>query len=51
MLDIAGESLPVHEGSRFIDRAAAIVAPRCYLRFQALEANRPIAVGAELACG
>jgi hypothetical protein len=51
MLDIAGESLPVHERSRFIDRAAAIVAPRCYLCFQALEANRPIAVGAKLACG
>jgi hypothetical protein len=50
-LDIAVESLPVFERSRFIDRAAAIVAPRCYLCFQALESNRPIAAGAKLACG
>jgi hypothetical protein len=50
-LDVAMESLSVHERSRFIDRAAAIVAPRCYLCFQALEANRPIAAGAKLACG
>jgi hypothetical protein len=51
LLDIAGESLPVHERSRFIDHAAAIVAPVCYLCFQALESNRPIAVGAKLVCG
>jgi hypothetical protein len=51
MLDVAGESLPIHERSRFIDRAAAIVAPRCYLCFQALESNRPIAGGSKLACG
>jgi hypothetical protein len=51
LLDVAGESLPVHERSRFIDHAAAIVAPVCYLCFQALESNRPIAVGAKLACG
>jgi len=50
MLDIAGESLPVHERSRFIDLAAAIVAPHCYLCFQALESNRPIAAGAKLPC-
>jgi hypothetical protein len=50
-LDIAVESLPVFERSRFIDRAAAIVAPRCYLCFQALESNRPVAAGAKLACG
>ena len=50
-LDIAVESLPVFERSRFIDRAAAIVAPRCYLCFQALESSRPIAAGAKLACG
>jgi len=51
LLDVAKESLPIHERSRFIDRAAAVVAPRCYLCFQALEANRPIAGGAKLACG
>jgi len=51
ILDVAKESLPIHERSRFIDHAAAIVAPRCYLCFQALEANRPIAGGATLACG
>ena len=51
LLDVAKESLPIHERSRFIDHAAAVVAPRCYLCFQALEANRPIAGGAKLACG
>jgi hypothetical protein len=50
-LDIAVESLPVFERSRFIDKAASIVAPRCYLCFQALEANRPVAAGAKLRCG
>jgi hypothetical protein len=50
-LDVAGEALSVHERSRYIDRAAAIVAPRCYLCFQALESARPIAAGAKLACG
>jgi hypothetical protein len=51
MLDVAEEWLPIHERSRFIDHAAAIVAPHCYLCFQALESNRPIAGGAKLACG
>jgi hypothetical protein len=50
-LDVAEESIPVQERSRFIDKAAAIVAPHCYLCFQALEANRPLAAGAKLACG
>jgi hypothetical protein len=50
-LDIKQEALSVKERSRFIDLAAAIVSPRCYLCFQALEANRPIAGGAKLACG
>jgi hypothetical protein len=50
MLDVAQEALPVHERSRYIDLAAAIVAPRCYLCFQALESNRPIAAGAKLPC-
>jgi hypothetical protein len=49
--DVAEEDIPVQERSRFIDRAAAIVGPRCYLCFQALEANRPLAAGAKLACG
>jgi hypothetical protein len=50
-LDVAEESIPVQERSRFIDRAAAIVAARCSLCFEALEANRPLAAGAKLACG
>ena len=50
-LDVAEESISVQERSRFIDRAAAIVGSRCYLCFQALEANRPLAAGAKLACG
>ena len=50
-LDVAEESIPVQERSRFIDRAAAIVSPHCYLCFQALEANRPLAAGAKLPCG
>jgi hypothetical protein len=49
-LDVGAEALPVHERSRYIDRAAAIVAPRCDLCFEALEANRPIAAGAKLPC-
>jgi len=50
-LDIKKEALPVKKRSRFIDLAAATVAPKCYLCFQALEANRPIAGGAKLSCG
>lgn len=50
-IDVAGEALSRFQRSRFIDLAAAIVAPHCYLCFQALEANRPIAAGAKLACG
>jgi hypothetical protein len=50
-LDVAEEAIPVTERSRFIDRAAAIVSAHCYLCFQALEANRPLAAGAKLACG
>jgi hypothetical protein len=49
-LDVAKETLPVHERSRFIDRAAAIVSPKCYLCFQALEANRPTGATAKLTC-
>jgi len=50
MLHVAQETLPVRERSRFIDRAAAIVAPKCYLCFQALEANRPTGATAKLPC-
>lgn len=50
-LDVAEEFIPVQERSRFIDKAAAIVAAHCYLCFQALEANRPLAAGAKLRCG
>jgi hypothetical protein len=51
LLDVADEDVPVHVRSRFIDRAAAIVAPVCEQCFQALEASRPIAGGAKMACG
>jgi hypothetical protein len=51
MLDVAREALPVFERSRYINRAAAIVSPKCYLCFQALESNRPVAAGGKLACG
>jgi hypothetical protein len=51
MIDVANEALPVFGRSRFIDRAAAIVAPLCFLCFQTLEDNRPVAAGAKLACG
>jgi hypothetical protein len=50
MLHVAQPTLAVHERSRFIDRAAAIVAPKCYLCFQALEANRPTGANAKLPC-
>jgi hypothetical protein len=50
MLHVAQETLPVKERSRFIDRAAAIVAPKCYLCFQALEASRPTGAAAKLLC-
>jgi hypothetical protein len=49
-LDVANETLSAHERSDYINRAAAIVAPKCYLCFQALESNRPIASGAKLPC-
>ena len=50
LLHVSQETLPVKERSRFIDRAAAIVAPRCYLCFQALEASRPTGATAKLPC-
>ena len=50
LLHVSQTTLPVHERSRFIDHAAAIVAPKCYLCFQALEANRPTGAAAKLPC-
>jgi hypothetical protein len=49
--DVTEEALPIHQRARFIDFAAAIVAPRCYWCFQVMESNRPIAGGGKLACG
>ncbi len=49
-LDVAKEALPVYARSRFIDRAAAVVAPLCFLCFQTLEDNRPVAAGSKLPC-
>jgi hypothetical protein len=49
-LDVAKETLSVHERSDYIDHAAAIVSPKCYLCFQALEANRPTGAAAKLPC-
>jgi hypothetical protein len=51
LLNVADRDVPIHVRSRFIDRAAAIVAPVCEQCFQALEASRPIAGGAKMACG
>ena len=50
MLHVSQTTLPVHERSRYIDHAAAIVSPKCYLCFQALEANRPTGAAAKLPC-
>ena len=51
MIHIGNEALSAIARNRYIDRAAAIVAPRCYLCFQTLEYNRPLAAGAKLTCG
>jgi hypothetical protein len=51
LLDVATRDLPVHERSRYIDRAVAIVTPVCEQCFQALEASRPTGGGANLGCG
>ena len=49
-IDVANETLPVTERSSYINHAAAIVAPKCYLCFQALESNRPTGAAAKLPC-
>jgi hypothetical protein len=51
LLDVASPKLSVFVRSRFISRAAAVVAPVCDQCFQALEASRPIASGAKMSCG
>jgi hypothetical protein len=51
LLDVVTRDLPVHQRSRYIDRAAAIVSPVCEQCFQALEASRPTGGGANLGCG
>jgi hypothetical protein len=50
MRHVAQETLPVKERSRFIDKAAAVVSPHCYLCFQALESARPTGATAKLTC-
>jgi hypothetical protein len=50
MVDVADEMLPAVVRSRYIDRAAAIVSPHCYLCFQSLESNRPFGAVAKLPC-
>jgi hypothetical protein len=50
LLHVSQETLPVTERSRYIDHAAAIVAPHCYLCFQALESSRPTGAAAKLTC-
>ena len=49
-LDVANETLSAHERSDYINKGAAIVAPKCFLCFQTLASNRPIASGAKLPC-
>ena len=49
-LDVAKETLSARERNDYINRAAAIVSPKCYLCFQALEANRPTGPAAKLPC-
>jgi hypothetical protein len=50
LLHVSQTTLSVHERSRFIDHAAAIVSAKCYLCFQALEASRPTGAAAKLPC-
>lgn len=51
LVHVADRDVEVHARSRMIDRAAAAVSPVCEQCFQALEASRPIAGGAKMACG
>jgi hypothetical protein len=49
-LDVGKESLSVTERSAYINRGAAIVAPKCFICFQTLESNRPTGAAAKLPC-
>jgi hypothetical protein len=49
-LDVGEESLSVTERSAYINRGAAIVAPKCFICFQTLESNRPTGAAAKLPC-
>ena len=49
-LDVANETLSAHERSDYINKGAAIVAPKCFLCFQTLESNRPTGAAAKLPC-
>ena len=49
-LDVGEESISVTERSAYINRAAAIVAPKCFICFQTLESNRPTGAAAKLPC-
>jgi hypothetical protein len=49
-LDVGQEAISVRERSGYINRAAAIVAPKCYICFQTLESNRPTGAAAKLPC-
>jgi hypothetical protein len=50
MIDVGSESLAATVRNRYIDRAAAVVSPHCYLCFQTLESNRPLGAAAKLPC-
>ena len=49
-LDVANETLSAHERSDYINKGAAIVAPKCFICFQTLESNRPTGAAAKLPC-
>lgn len=51
MNDVFTAPISKLQQNRFIDHAAAALQGTCPDCFQALEANRPIAGGAKLACG
>ena len=50
-LDVAEESIPVRSARDSSTEPLRSCRAHCYLCFQALEANRPLAAGAKLACG
>jgi hypothetical protein len=50
LVDAADRDVPVKTRARMFDLAAGAVSPVCEQCFQALEASRPLAGGAKLAC-